>query len=327
MEIILFLAFVGIFIFLLFYGFIKGNHKKVKIDNMISDKYKEVALKLITNNNKLTEQRKRHNLFTFIKGIFGIAAVGSVIYMLSSGSRSAFYFPVLAIIVIIVLQFCEKGNEIFDEIIPSIIQDQFEGFTYSHKDGIDGITYSGAGFERYDRFRSDDLIEGTVCGYNFIMSEVHTEREYRDKDGHRNYVTIFHGTFSKVNLNKNLGCFINIVNNKIKLFSRDYYTTIDNEAFEKIYDVFTDDKIKALRLLTPDVTTKMIDLYNDTGIYCEIKIMGTVLYIRLYTGPLFNFSLSSPEKEALMVGKSLAVIDSVLKVMENFIKEVEEFDV
>ena len=128
-------------------------------------------------------------------------------------------------------------------------------------------------------------------------------------------------------MNKDLGCFINIVNNRIKLFSRDKYITIDNEAFEKIYDVFTDDKIKAMRLLTPDVTSKMIDLYNETGIYCEVKVSANVLYIRLYTGALFNFSFSNPEKEAIMVGKSLAVIDSVFKVMENFIKEVEEFDV
>lgn len=301
--------------------------RKVKISEEISSKYKEMAYNLIKGNDRLNAQRSRYNFLVLIKGLLFIAMFGSFIYFMYAHTFILVFVPIACIIGIIIINKSNKSNIIFDEILPDIIKKQFNDFNYNHNSGISRGTYCEARFEGFDRYHSDDLIEGKVCGSDFVMSEVHTERESRDSEGHTTYITVFRGAFAKVNLNKDLGCFINIINNKIKLFSRDYYTTIDNEAFEKIYDVFTDDKIKTLRLLTPDVTTKMIDLYNETGIYCEVKINNNLLYIRLYTGALFSFSFSNPEKESLMVGRSLAVIDSVFKIMENFIKEVEEFDV
>lgn len=307
--------------------FINKNTRKVKIDDNLSNKYKEMAYNLIKNNEELDKQRRTHNFLAFIRSILTLTFVLSFLWFMFEREFLVIIIPIVSIILLIILGRFGKDNLIFSSIIPSIIKDHYKDFEYDHNTGIDRKVYNEARFESYDRYHSDDLIIGKVCGFDFSMSEVHTERRHTDKDGHTYYTTIFHGAFSKVTLTKNINCFINIVNNRIKLFSRDYYTTIDNEEFEKIYDVFTDDKIKALRLLTPDVTTKMIDLYNETGIYCEVKIINDLLYIRLYTGPLFNFSFSKPEKEALMVGKSIAIIDSVFKVMKNFIKEVEEFDV
>ena len=300
---------------------------KVKINDNLSNKYKEMAYALIKNNEELDKQRKTHNLLSLVRGVLTVIFVASFFLILVQREWIIIIVPIIAIIILIILGKYGKNNLIFSSIIPNIIKEHFNEFEYDHNAGIDRKVYSEARFETYDRYHSDDLITGKVCGFDFSMSEVHTERRHRDKNGHTYYTTIFRGAFSKVTLTKDINCFINIINNRIKLFSRDYYTTIDNEAFEKIYDVFTDDKIKALRLLTPDVTTKMIDLYNETGIYCEVKITNDILYIRLHTGALFNFSFSNPEKEALMVGKSIAIIDSVFKVMENFVKEVEEFDV
>lgn len=320
------LLYLGIFIFIIASIF-SGNKKKVKINEEISTKYKDLAYELIKNNKKLDEQRKKHNFLTIIKGLLLLSLFATFIYLRLLGFLAVYIIIAVAILLVVLILKGEKDNDIFDEIIPNIIKKYFKDFSYDHKNGIASNIYREAAFEGYDRYHSDDLITGKVCGYDFALSEVHTERRHTDKDGHTTYTTIFHGAFSKVMLTKDLDCFISIANNRIKLFDRDRYITIDNEEFEKIYDVFTDDKIKAMRLLTPDVTSKMIDLYNETGIYCEVKIYGQLLYIRLYTGALFNFTFSNPEKEALMVGKSLAVIESVFRIMENFIKEIEAFDV
>ena len=303
----------------------KGN--KVKINDAISDKYKDIAFKLIDGNERLNEERKKYRikqllirsiLISFVPLIFFTRYLGHLTFIL-------ILFLIITLIVLIITN--KDENSIYGEVIPKIINDYMKGLKYNHYEGINSSIYREARFEGYDRYSSDDLISGTINDQDFIMSEVHTERRHTDSDGNTSYTTIFHGAFAKVTLKKDFKCFVNIVNNKVKLFNKDKYITIDNEAFEKIYDVFTDDKIKAMRLLTPDVTTKMIDLYNETGIYCEIKIINNILYIRLYTGSLFDFSFSNPEKEAKLIGKSLAVIDSVFKVMENFIGEVERFDV
>lgn len=306
---------------------LSGKGSKVKISDNISDKYKDIAYKLISGNVKLDEERKKYKvkqlligaiIISFALCVFLVAIIGPLVFVIALA---------LIITLIILLITSKDKNSVFQEIIPSIIHDYMKELNYNHYEGISSSIYREARFEGYDRYHSDDLISGKINDQDFIMSEVHTESRHTDKDGHTYYTTIFHGAFAKVTLKKDFKCFLNIVNNRIKIFSKDEYITIDNEAFEKIYDVFTDDKIKTMRLLTPDVTTKMIDLYNETGIYCEIKIVNNVLYIRLYTGALFNFSFSNPEKEAKLIGKSLAVIDSVFKVMENFIGEIERFDV
>lgn len=325
-------ALFPIFSFFLFFIIIimicsGGKAKKIKIDDRISDKYKDIAFKLINGNEKLNAERTKYRLKHMIIGAILIAIASCIFFAHYLGFFTVILVIGLTITLFVLVIVNKDKNSVYGEVIPKIINDYMKELKYNHYEGISSAVYREARFEGYDRYHSDDLITGKINNQEFIMSEVHTERRHTDKDGHTTYVTIFHGAFAKVTLEKDFKCFVNIVNNRIKLFSKDNYITIDNEAFEKIYDVFTDDKIKAMRLLTPDVTTKMIDLYNETGIYCEIKICNNILYIRLYTGALFNFSFSNPEKEAKVVGKSLAVIDSVFRVMENFIGEVERFDV
>ena len=233
---------------------------------------------------------------------------------------------IVCLISLIILSIIRNDKALFNEIIPEVLKSYDESLTYDHSKGISSGIYSSARFESYDRYHSEDLITGKIHGCDFSMCEVHTENEHTDSDGDTHYVTLFHGTFALINLKQDFGSWVNIVNNKIKVFSRDNYISLENTEFEDIYDVFTGDKIKAMRLLTPDVTTKMIDLYNQTGIYCEIKISGKNMYIRLYTRSLFNLSFSNIEKEAKKIGMCMAIIDSVFKITGNFINELERLD-
>ena len=301
--------------------------QKLKINLEVSDKYKKLAYDLIENNEKINIERRKYKIRKLLSLLTLIGILSSFFLFPVLGGLIVFIFIISVILMIFIIVTNKDSSVVFGDIIPSIIESYMEGLTYNHFEGISSSIYREARFEGYDRYNSDDLISGNINDQEFIMSEVHTERRHTDKDGNTSYTTIFHGAFAKVFLKKDFKCFLNIVNNRIKLFSRDKYITIDNEEFEKIYDVFTDDKIKAMRLLTPDVTTKMIDLYNETGIYCEIKVINNILYIRLFTGELFSFVFSNPEKESELLGKSIAVIDSVMKVLENFIGEIERFDV
>ena len=322
----LFLLF-GATLFFIFAVFISNYRNKIKVNIEVVDKYKDIAYRLIKDNSKLDEERKKYRTRKLISTIF-IVSFFSLFFLASRiDFRLYFVFLIALIIYVLYLILCNRKTSFYDEIISNIIHEYKSDLNYDHYQGINSSIYREARFEGYDRYHSEDLMEGTINGQDFVMSEVHTERRHTDDDGHTSYTTIFHGAFAKVSLKKDFKCFVNICNNKIKLFNKDTYTTIDNEAFEKIYDVFTDDKIKAMRLLTPDVTSNIIDLYNETGIYCEVKIINNILYIRLYTGALFTFSFSNPEKEAELVGRSLAIIDSVFRIMENFIGEIERFDI
>lgn len=327
------MIFLPIFMFLFFMTlvmviiFANGKKKKPKYNIQVSEHYRNLALQILSNNEKIDEERKKYNKVNALKAICGGVSLASIFLLMATRHPILILFCIAGALGFIIIAFSQKDSYIFTNILPEIINKYNDKLNYKHSTGIDSHVYREARFESYDRYSSDDYITGVMNDCPFEMSEVHTERRHTDSDGHTSYTTIFHGTFAKVKLNKDFKSFISIINNRLKLFSKDQYITIDNEAFEKIYDVFTDDKIKAMRLLTPDVTTKMIDIYNETGIYCEIKILNNIMYIRLHTGPLFVLNFSNPEKESGLIGKSIAIIDSIFKVMENFLSEIERFDV
>ena len=322
----LFPLFIVIFMIIIIFSTSKGR-TKMKIKEEVSQKFERETLDILDTTPEIDEKRREYKTRRLFYRLLSLALFAASIYCFMI---HLFFIPFLLIIVFMVLTiiFSKKENsDLFDIVVAKVIKKYNSDLNYIHTQGIDSSIYREAKFESYDRYHSDDYIMGKINNCNFEMAEVHTERQHTDKDGHTTYTTVFHGAFAKVELNNSFDGVLSIVNNRIKLFNRDQYITIDNEAFEKIYDVFTDDKIKALRLLTPDVTTKMIDMYNETGLYCEIKIVGKYLYIRLYTGALFNFNFSNREKEAKQIGYSLAVLDTTFKVMNNFIEEIERFDV
>jgi len=320
-----FIPFIFLFAFIIILCS-RGNKNKIKINLNVSSEYKKMAYDLIMKTPEVAEARKKYKTKQFLIILFILALLAAFIFFFMRSPIIAF---VLFILFAVSLFFLSRKDDskLFDEIVAKLLKKYDDSFEYKHNEGILSQVYREAKFGGYDRYHSDDLIKGKINNNSFELAEVHTERRSTDSEGHTTYVTTFHGTFIKVDLEKSYDGMLNIVNNRIKLFSRDQYVTIDNEAFEKIYDVFTDDKIKALRLLTPDVTSKMIDIYNETGLYCEIKIVGKFLYMRLFTGALFPFSFSNPEKESKLIGESVAIVDLAFKVIKNFVNELERFDV
>lgn len=320
-----FIMCVVVFVFGLF--LMRSRNKKMILNEKISSEYANQAYQILSSSPEISKARAQDkilNFFTLLLLLLMLVAASTFIH----GGSYLFLIGAFASgIGFIVLNFARKNNALFDKVIPKILSTYNDRLIYQHNNGIDSNVYDEAHFENWDRYNSEDMIVGTIKNCNFAMSEVHTQDRYTDSEGRTSYRTLFRGTFAVIDLNKDFASWISIVNNKIKLFSKDNYISLENTEFEKIYDVFTDDKIKAMRLLTPDVTTKMIHLYNETGLYCEIKIINKKMYIRLYTSGLFEVAFSNPKKESKQIGACIAVIDNIFKVTENFIDELERFDV
>lgn len=299
---------------------------KKKTNQEAIDKYQPLALDIINQNSSIMNvERKRHKRIKIFMIFCTVAAVG--LFTFSSFNR---FFAVVAIILVLVFLYLRTKNTkqvLFEIIFPTLLKTYNNEIQYSHQMGISSNLYAEARFEHYNRFSIEDYIIGKICGCDYQISDILTEREHVVEAGNRSYTPIFSGTFAKVTLNKNFNSTICIVNNKIKLLNRDDYITIDNEEFEKRFDVFTNDKILAMRLLTPDVTTKMIDIYNQTGIYFGIKIIKNFMYIRLYTSCVPELTFSNPNKESIELASSIATLDSIYIITNSFIEEIERIDI
>ena len=165
------------------------------------------------------------------------------------------------------------------KIMAPLVSSVFDNGMYEPEKGWTRHEYKqGLYRDHIDRYSSDDI--ETVIQF----AEVHTEREHRDKDGHTSYSTIFHGLAGRMPLKKDISTNIFIRNNGgAGLFSKTK-VKMDMSEFEKIFDVEAEDSILAVRILTADVMTEMIDLYNKfkfTLLKLNIKYFNDIIFLDL----------------------------------------------
>ena len=312
--IVLFVLFACIFMFL-------KRRKKVVIDySLLNEQTIQVYKNIILKNKKLTTIR----LISIILLILGI--VGTAIFLIYYVRHHVDSY-VLFLIILGITMFVSLINVVYNksyknDIVKKAIESYDPNLCYSPRKGISRERYQFANFERFDKFRSEDLIEGTILNQAFVMSDVRTSNVSNDED--RRETKIFEGSVSYVNLNKNINCFIYIIDNKLKLFNNDYHMTIDNEAFEKKYDVYSDNQVLAMRILTPSVTNSILDLEKKTGIYTEIKIYHDIVYFRFYTGDIFHPIIFNASLEAKNLAFSIQLLMSIKDIMSNILTAMME---
>ena len=207
-----------------------------------------------------------------------------------------------------------------ENIMKAALKEYDSNLTYFPEGCIPREIYSQARFESFDRYHSEDRINGKVGDYDFMMADVHVEDRRTDSEGRTHYVTLFNGPVAILTLPEYINLNLSVVSNRIKLFTGGTHVEIDNPEFEELYDVFSDNQVTAMRVLTPAVTTKMIDLYRKYDFYFEVKIMNNQLYFRFHTGGLFVCNPDDTYAEATSVALYFEILNGIKEIMEEIIK-------
>ncbi|MBE6154572.1 MAG: DUF3137 domain-containing protein [Firmicutes bacterium] len=328
MNIAVFIPFIIVFLLIIFSIFSNSKNKininYEKINNKDIEKYKN----LILNNELLAKYRKSYKKCQIIGGIIWIIFIlVGIILLVTKGIFIIHVLAILGLFVFILIPniASTKYNKVYkNEIIKNLML--ANNMEYYPDQGMSIEDYRYAKFEYFDRYHSNDLIKGKVNNIDYILADVHTEDRYEDSDGDTHYRTIFRGSVSTLKMPKNLNSFIYIVNNKSVAFSKKYLINIDNEEFEKIFDIYSDNDVLAMRILTPDVTNSILDLTNETGIHTEIKIFNNIIYFRFYTGDLFSPSINDIDKEATNIAFYFKLIEGINIIMKNILDVIEEVE-
>ncbi len=295
--------------------------------------------RLYNENKEELEQLRLKSKEETKKILYGVLAVFVGFIVLSFLGLGIFLIPVIMItMVVLIIKTVKNGaakesptfqyKKLFKEkIIVPLITNIFEGAEYRPNEGWTKAQYREGGYrEIIDRYSSEDLIispiklkEGTESTIEFC--EVHTERESRDKDGNTSYTTIFHGLASKMKIDKDLGTEIYIKRNwsvmnknKIKL---------DSTEFEKKFDVESEDKIMAVRVLTADVMAEMVDINNKYGYSFEIHIIRDTIYMRVFTGEVFEPNIFKDSMEYQTLEKYYMVIQAMMSLSTHIYKVID----
>ena len=150
-----------------------------------------------------------------------------------------------------------------------------------------------------------------------------------DGDTVSTYVTVFHGLFAYIDLEKINYFSFKITKDKFlgdKIFRTVDKLDMDSSEFEKIYDVNTDDKISTVRILTSDVMQKLIDFKKENKVTPEISFKNGKLFIRFAVGDVFEPNKFKDDMDFNKLKRTYNMINFVFNFVEDFSKNLLEFE-
>lgn len=203
--------------------------------------------------------------------------------------------------------------------------------------GISSTIYNKAGFEKYDRYSSQDLIKGTLeSNTPFNLAEILTQKRVQDDEGHIYYQNIFSGLFIDAKLPKNINSTIyfkkdkgnNSFLNKIPLFNsplNKMKIELDSPEFEEVFDVFSDNRMLTMQILSVDIMQMIVEFKREMKFDFEITIKENDLFIRFKCGQMFengNIMEEALNKERLY--RYYKTLEFSLKLSSMLIKSIND---
>lgn len=242
------------------------------------------------------------------------------------------FAAVVILIIIMVATSKSKYVPTFKEkVIKPFVKNIDKNLEYNPQGGIPSRLYRMGEFERYDNYYTEDLIKGKLDErFNFQMAEVKTEIETTDSEGHTQTTIVFYGLFGNVECAKNIGTNFKVRSDKGmlgKMFNDKTKVEMDSQEFEKYFDVYGDNKITVMQILTSEVMATMIDFIEQSKIKYELTINGDQIYIRFHTGGVFEPKLFKSSLDYNMLKKYYDIIDFVFKVTREINKVIENTDI
>jgi len=222
----------------------------------------------------------------------------------------------------------EQFNKDYKEkVINKMLENFIDELDYIPLKSLPSNIYDEANYGgTYNKYYSDDYFEGKINGQKIVMADLLVQEETRtkDKDGNEETetTTIFNGLFGKINLDKSINANMTITKDHGFSFFNKQKLEMDSFEFEKVFNVYTDNDIIAMQLLTADIQEDILELYNKYKINFYITIMQNRMYVLFNTGSMFEvFSTKKSPNEVLE--KYFEIMKFIYKLVEKMLKTIE----
>ena len=264
--------------------------------------------------NHLTTQQITHRIIFIVSIPIGIIFIGLIVSVLKASKKDKTEVKEKKVTYI----------DLFTErIVTPIIKSVFENSEYYCDDGLTEEEYDKGDWESYDRYSSEDKIitqinidESKDLKTKLVMSQVHTEDRHKDDEGKVYYSTVFSGIAGYADLPKDIGCYLDVAVNGWFDSCKDKLE-MDMSGFEEMFDVKTDDKIKAMQILTSDIMSELIQLTKTSNFRFEFYINHGRIYIRFHTGGIFETSVFSKTMNYEELKEYFDILSSIKNITEH----------
>jgi Protein of unknown function (DUF3137) len=171
----------------------------------------------------------------------------------------------------------------------------------------------------YDRSHFEDFFHGERQGCAFDLCEAKLEDERRDKDGDREYVTVFRGQIIRIAFPKAfLG--VTVVKRDIGVFNalrgmgELKRVTLGDSTFEKAFEVYSSDQVEARYLVHPVFMERLIHLeqaFNGRKIRCGFQDGDLLIAVEGEN----KFEIGDMFKPLADPARARKIVDDIAEVM------------
>lgn len=261
--------------------------------------FNEIFDKIYTQNGEKIEKMRKNMIFKKI--IWFLTCILVFIGIITIGIKygKIIIFLIFSIFLLfMILYIMDLSNkytkEYKKEIIKSLINEIDSTYEYSVKKGVTVSEYIKSGFEkRWDKYCSEDYISGKLDeNSSFEMSQVKTiiTNMYTDDKGNISRVneTSFIGMFGIVNIS---GVFLDDIKIYPNSTIRKYKVSrveMESTEFEKYFDVFSNNRVHAMEILTPESIERITELRNILKNTICIRMIENKVYFRISCGDIFE---------------------------------------
>lgn len=213
---------------------------------------------------KYNEEKSQITKTRILPGGIGVG-IGIILFLLGY-PEFMFIFLVLGGVVMAlgIAKMNRLSNELKQKFLYELLQNNFDNVTYNPARGITkSEVLDSELLKNSDRFHSNDLIEATYNGIDFVMSDIHLQ-EVRHRDKRTEVVTIFRGPFMKFTFNKNF-------RGKLQVRERGFVTWFSNYSkikmesmeFNKKFATYSTEDHTAFYILTPHLMEELLELERE----------------------------------------------------------------
>jgi len=232
----------------------------------------------------------------------GLLIIGGLLF-LGNITEVAIAFVIIGVIVLIIgmsqLTSLTKGFK--KQYLFEVLSSNFDNVSYTGGRGASREEVKQSELlPRSDRFYSNDLINATYNGIDFMMSDIHLQEVHRN--GKNTTVrTIFKGPFMKFTFNKDFVGKLQVRERGfVSWFSKYEKMKMESIAFNKTFTTYSTDDHTAFYILTPHLMEQLIELERERrGVFYFSFINGEMFIALDNRSDSFELPVFSKVDESL----------------------------
>lgn len=251
-------------------------------------------------------------------------------YMIKILCSMAFFVPIDSIIYELINK-PNKGkyNKLYKKnIMNKLINKFFDNVSYKPNKSMPESIYKFARDGHllfidflYDKYYSEDYIECTIGGKNFIRMA-----EFKTIKYEKRVNCIINGLFVVIKLNKSIKGKLEIrPDSETK---KKYKIKLDSQEFEEYFNVYTDENILATRILTHDIMKFLIKCRKRIGKKFAIAIIDNEMYIRVFAEEMFEPSINNKNFiDKIRLKREYDIIEFIYELSKKMVELINEMEI